>query len=252
VADAPFPVAPPPLVRHTVTADDLSDVTPESARYCRELFASVTGGRIFTPIGLKRTLIVPGNLGGANWSGAAYEPLANRLFVNVNELPLVTSLGVKEGNTPSINHYRRFLDQNGWPCVKPPWGALAAVDLASGEIAWKVPLGSVERLASPDAAPTGTPSLGGPVATAGGLVFIAGTTDRRIRAFDSRTGKEAWVATLEASGHATPATYYGKRSGRQFVVIAAGGGYLSPEKISDVIVAFALPKETSVAADYLR
>jgi quinoprotein glucose dehydrogenase len=130
---------------------------------------------------------------------------------------------------------------------------LAAVDLASGEIAWKVPLGSVERLASPDAAPTGTPSLGGPVATAGGLVFIAGTTDRRIRAFDSRTGKEAWVAALEASGHATPATYYGKRSGRQFVVIAAGGGgYLSPEKVSDVIVAFALPKETSFAADHLR
>ena len=239
----PFPTVPPPLVRQAITAADLSDVTPESAKYCRELFESLAGGRIFTPIGLKHTLVVPGNLGGANWSGAAYDPSRHYLYVSVNELPLVASLGARDGGM-SINHYRRFLDPNGWPCVKPPWGALAAVDLASGRVAWKVPLGNVDRPAGTGGPATGLPSLGGAIATAGGLVFIAGTTDRRIRAFDSATGTEVWVDDLEASGHATPATYFGRRTKRQFVVVAAGGGgYLSPDTVSDALVAFALPED---------
>jgi glucose dehydrogenase len=238
----PFPTRPPPLVRHSITREDLSQVTPESARFCRELFESVEGGRIYTPIGPTRTLIVPGNLGGANWSGAAFDPGTRLLYINVNELPLVASLGGEPGRMPRINHYRRFVDENGWPCVQPPWGALVAVDLDEGRIAWQSPLGRVERLEAAGVPRTGLPSLGGAIVTAGGLVFVAGTTDRRIRAFDSRTGAELWDAELEGSGHATPATYLGPRSGRQVVVIAAGGGgYISPDHVADALVAFALP-----------
>jgi quinoprotein glucose dehydrogenase len=236
----PFPARPAPLVRHSIRVEDLSDVTPQSARFCRALFDSVEGGRIYTPIGTKHTLVIPGNLGGANWSGAAFDPRSGRLFVNVNELPLVAALGTEGGRSPTISHYRRFVDEQGWPCVKPPWGALIAIDLSTGRVSWKSPLGNAETLQR--STPTGLPSLGGAIVTAGGLVFIAGTTDRRIRAFNAEDGKELWSAELEASGHATPATYFSERRGRQFVVIAAGGGgYLSPDRVSDALVAFALP-----------
>jgi quinoprotein glucose dehydrogenase len=238
----PFPSLPEPLVRHTIGAGDLSDVTPQAAKFCRSLFDSAEGRRIYTPIGAAHTLIVPGTLGGANWSGAAFDPRTNRLYVNVNELPLVASLGSDDGRAPSIDHYRRFVDEEGRPCVKPPWGALAAVNLADGSLAWRSALGHDPGL--PGREPTGLPSLGGAIATAGGVVFIAGTTDRRMRAFDAASGKELWSAELEASGHATPATYVGERTGRQFVVIAAGGGgYLSPDRLSDALVTFALRKD---------
>jgi quinoprotein glucose dehydrogenase len=239
----PFPTLPPPLVRHKVTRQDLSEVTAASAKFCRELFESVRGGQIYTPIGTDRTLVVPGNLGGANWSGAAFNPVSRRLYVNVNELPLVASLASASDRLPGINHYRRFVDERGWPCVKPPWGLLVAIDLQNGGVVWQSPLGNVDELQAAGLPATGLPSLGGAIVTAGGVVFISGTTDRRIRAFDADTGKELWAAELEASGHATPATYFGERSGRQFVVIAAGGGgYLSPGHLSDALVAYALPK----------
>jgi glucose dehydrogenase len=240
----PFPKSPPPLVRHTVRLADLSTVTPDSAEQCRKIFASITRGkRIYAPIGTELTLMLPGTLGGANWSGAAFSPSTGYLYVNVNELPLVVALDAKPDEMPRIRHYQRFVDANGWPCVQPPWGTLAAVDVARGEIAWQVPLGRVDPLIAAGVPPTGLPSLGGPIVTAGGVIFIAGTTDSRIRAFDARTGEEVWMAELAASGHATPATYLGKRTGRQYVVIAAGGGgYLSPDHVSDELVAFALPE----------
>jgi len=120
------------------------------------------------------------------------------------------------------------------------------VDLNTGEIAWKVPLGVVDELEAKGIPRTGVPSLGGSIATAGGLNFIAGTNDSRFRAFDSETGKELWVTRLEANGHATPMTFWGKKSHKQFVVIAAGGSGLfgtedKPEKASDALDAFALP-----------
>ena len=239
----PFPTLPPPLVRHSIGAGDLSEVTPASATFCRELFESLQGGRIYTPLGMARTLMVPGNLGGANWSGAAFDPRSGRLYVNVNELPLVASLAVAPDGTPRITHYRRFEDQDGLPCVKPPWGSLVAIDLPSGRLVWTSAIGNAEKLRDAGVLTTGLPSLGGAIVTGGGLVFIAGTTDRRIRAVDARDGKPLWEAELEASGHATPATYFGGRSGRQFVVVAAGGGgYLSPGRVADALVAFALPE----------
>jgi len=134
--------------------------------------------------------------------------------------------------------YARFWDENHYPCQQPPWGTLNAVNLNTGEIVWKVPLGIVDELEAKGIPKTGVPSLGGSIATAGGLVFIAGTNDRRIRAFDAETGKELWVSTLEANGHATPMTFLGKKTKKQFVVIAIGpGGYFNTEASSSPLLA---------------
>ena len=244
-----FPVKPPPLARvRALTADDITDVTPESRRYCTELFGTLKSGGVFTPLGLDPTLVFPGTLGGATWSGASFDPTSNYLFVNVNEVGQFGALKRESANSPlewkrtsQFGEYARFWDPDRLPCQKPPWGTLNAVNLSTGEIAWRVPFGFVETLAEKGITTTGTPSLGGSIVTAGGLVFIGGTNDRRFRAFDARTGRELWQTTLEAGGHATPATYAGRRSGRQFVAIAAGGaGYFS-RVVSDVIAAYAIP-----------
>jgi quinoprotein glucose dehydrogenase len=131
------------------------------------------------------------------------------------------------------------------PCYAPPYGALVAVDVNKGEIAWTSTLGVNESLASMGdlGFKTGARNMGGSIATASGLVFIAATNDHRIRAFDAKTGKELWIAELPASGHATPMTYMGK-DGAQYVVIAASGGTAIGMglPISDSLVAFRLPK----------
>jgi quinoprotein glucose dehydrogenase len=243
----PIPRLPPPLVRQSITRDQLSTVTPESNRACTELFDSARTGPLFTPPGLALTLTFPGTLGGATWSGAAFDPVRRRLYVNVNELGALGGLQPLGPNAPlpyrragSGGEYARFWDENHWPCQQPPWGTLNAIDLDEGAIAWTVPLGVVDALVERGLPPTGTPSLGGAVATIGGLVFIAGTNDARLRAFDADTGRELWADRLEASGHATPMTYRGRR-GRQFVVIAAGGGGYLSRTTSDVVAAYALP-----------
>ncbi len=132
----------------------------------------------------------------------------------------------------------RWLDDDGYPNVKPPWGTLNAIDLNTGEYRWKVTLGEYPELAAKGVPPTGTDNYGGPVVTAGGLVFIAATLDEKIRAFDQRTGKILWEAKLPTAGYATPTTYMA--GGRQFVVIACGGGKLG-SKSDDAYLAFALP-----------
>lgn len=138
------------------------------------------------------------------------------------------------------NHtgYNRFVDSEGYPAVKPPWGTLNAIDLDEGKILWTVPLGEYEELTKRGIPKTGTENYGGPVVTAGGLIFIAATSDEYIRAFDKDTGEELWKYKLPAAGMATPATY--EVDGRQYVVIAAGGGKIT-ENRSDAYVAFALP-----------
>jgi quinoprotein glucose dehydrogenase len=243
----PVPLRPPPLVRQSITRGEVSTVTPEANRYCIELFDSARTGPLFTPPGLMLTLTFPGTLGGANWSGAAFDPARRRLYVNVNEVgalgglqPLAPGAPLPYRRAGSGGEYARFWDENRWPCQQPPWGTLNAVDLDLGAIAWTVPLGVVDALAARGLPPTGTPSLGGAIATAGGLVFIGGTNDGRFRAFDADTGRELWTDRLEASGHATPMTYRG-RSGRQYVVIAAGGGGYLSRTTSDVVAAYALP-----------
>lgn len=225
----PFPLKPPPLARISVTREELSRVTPESAKECAALFDSLRYQGIYTPSGKDVSLIFPGTLGGANWSGSSFDPVSGRLYVNVQNLGNVRGKGT------------RFWDGHRWPCQQPPWGSLVAVDLNRGEIAWSVPLGLVEELEARGVPRTGTLNIGGSIVTAGGLVFIAATNDSRFRAFDSSTGKELWVDRIEANGHAMPMTYRGRKTGKQFVVIAAGGGGVFTKQTSDVLAAYALP-----------
>ncbi len=243
----PVPLRPPPLVRQSIARDQLSTVTPDSARSCADLFDTTRTGPLFTAPGPALTLTFPGTLGGANWSGVAFDPARRRLYVNVNEVGALGGLLAQGPHAPVAfrragpgGEYARFWDDNRWPCQQPPWGTLHAVDLDQGTIAWSVPLGVVDALVARGLPPTGTPSLGGAIATAGGVVFVAGTNDARFRAFDADTGRELWADRLEASGHATPMTYRG-RSGRQYVVIAAGGGGYLSRTTSDVVAAYALP-----------
>ena len=135
--------------------------------------------------------------------------------------------------------YERWKDPDGYPAIKPPWGTLSAIDLNTGEYRWRITLGEFPALTARGLAPTGTELYGGPIVTAGGLVFIAAAQDEKLRAFDKATGKQLWEAKLPAAGYATPSTY--AVGGRQFVVIAAGGGKLG-SKSSDTYVAFALPR----------
>jgi membrane-bound PQQ-dependent dehydrogenase (glucose/quinate/shikimate family) len=247
----PFPIKPPALARQSMMRSEVSRVTPEAARYCGELFDRLTNKGMYTPASLEPTLMFPGFHGGGNWSGGSFDPTTGLLYVNMNEDGAMGAMTPQRAGAPvpymrqgRFEEYAWFRDQEGHPCQQPPWGTLSAVDLNRGAIVWKVPLGIVEELEARGVHNTGTQNLGGSIVTASGLVFIAATTDRLFRAFDAKTGQELWRAKLEAGGHATPMTYRG-RSGRQYVVIAAGGGgflrALSPT-LSDALIAYALPK----------
>jgi quinoprotein glucose dehydrogenase len=135
----------------------------------------------------------------------------------------------------------RFWDPNLYPCQQPPWGHLTAIDLDKGEFRWRIPLGEYDELTKKGIAPTGTPNLGGSLVTAGGLVFIAASNDSRFRAFDKDTGKKLWETRLPASGHANPMTFYSAKTGKQYIVIAAGGGNKYNNTYSDSLMVFTLP-----------
>jgi len=150
-----------------------------------------------------------------------------------------SSAGSSSASPYRFAGYERWKDPDGYPAIKPPWGTLSAIDLNTGEYRWRIPLGEFPALTARGLAPTGTELYGGPIVTAGGLVFIAAAQDEKVRAFDKATGKLLWEAKLPAAGYATPSTY--AVGGRQFVVIAAGGGKLG-SKSSDTYVAFALPR----------
>jgi quinoprotein glucose dehydrogenase len=135
--------------------------------------------------------------------------------------------------------YNRFFDPDGYPALRPPWGTLNAIDLNTGEYRWKRPLGELPELTAQGIPATGTENYGGPLVTAGGVIFIGATKDEKFRAFDSATGKQLWETALPAGGYATPATY--SVDGKQFVVIACGGGKMGT-KSGDAYIAFALPR----------
>ncbi|WP_413667434.1 PQQ-binding-like beta-propeller repeat protein [Mucilaginibacter sp. Mucisp86] len=163
----------------------------------------------------------------------AKEPTSDRTASSATEKKMVDEIPY------TMNGYNRFLDKDGYPGIKPPWGTLNAVDLTSGKLLWKVPLGEFAELSKKGIPVTGTQNYGGPVVTKGGLIFIAATKDEKIRAFDKRTGKVVWEAQLPAAGYATPATY--SIDGKQYVVIACGGGKIG-SKSGDSYVCFGLPR----------
>jgi glucose dehydrogenase len=245
----PFPVKPPPLARTSIRRDELAKRTPEAERYCAELFDKLKAGEVYTPFGSKTTLTFPGAMGGGTWGSISFDPTLGYVFVNTTNMGAIGHLVPSAPGAPmpvrNESGYARFLDPDHYPCQQPPWGELTAVDAHTGEIAWKVPLGNYEELASQGLKNTGTPNVGGSIATAGGLVFIAATNDSRIRGFSSKTGEELWSSRMEATGNATPITYQG-RDGQQYLVIAAGGpahlrnvGDTSSNK-ADSLVAFSL------------
>ena len=253
----PFPVKPPPLARTSVTRDELTHRTPEAERYCRELFDKLHVGTVFTPYGTKTTLVFPGAMGGGNWGGVSFDPRLGYVFVNTSNMGAIGHMTPSPAGSPmpyrNESGYARFLDPDHYPCQQPPWGELTAVDTATGEIAWKTTLGNFDELAAQGMTNTGTPNVGGSIATAGGLVFIAATNDAKLRAFDSRTGREVWAGRLDATGNATPITYQG-RDGQQYVVIAAGGpAHLrnvgdTSANTGDSVIAFSLSGREAEAA----
>jgi quinoprotein glucose dehydrogenase len=240
----PFPVKPPTFARQTMSLDELTDVTPESRAECQKMIEGAVTGPMFRPIGPKYTIMFPGTNGGANWGGGSYDPSSGVLFVNSMDVgALWRMIERPEGSEiPYRTQSRggRFWDKNQYPCQKPPWAHLTAIDLNTGEFRWRATLGVIDELVARGIPPTGTSNLGGSIVTAGGLVFIGATNDSRFRAFDAETGKELWVTKLPASAHATPITFRGK-NGKQYVVIAAGGGNKYNTTFSDSLIAFALP-----------
>jgi quinoprotein glucose dehydrogenase len=241
-ATQPFPTKPPPFAHQGFNEDDLTNISREARAAVRARLEGVRFGPLYTPPSLSGTIYSPGTIGGGNWSGASFDPNTALLYVNANNLPRVVRLEpTSDPRAPYWDHgYLRLTDHEGYPGVKPPWGTLTAIDLNRGEIRWQVPLGEFPELTRRGIAPTGTPNLGGSIVTAGGLVFIGATMDEKFRAFDSATGKLLWEYKLPFGGYATPCTY--SVGGRQYVVIAAGGGGKLGTKSGDAYVAFALPE----------
>ena len=261
----PFPLKPPPLSRMAFAAPDVARVTPELEAACRKLIDGVQLGGPYLPPGYNRLRVqFPGNHGGVNWGGTSFNPQLGYLFINSNELGQMSGLkdrganaagpaqpngqgnrvdpdGPYEGVAGGGRFSIRGADPQQLLCQQPPWGQLTAVDVNTGEFAWRVPLGITESL-PPDKQRTGRPGNGGTIATAGGLVFVGATDDGRFRAFEAKTGKELWTFQLPGAAQATPMTYEG-RDGRQYVVITStGGGFFGNPTTSDSIMAFALAR----------
>jgi quinoprotein glucose dehydrogenase len=246
----PIPIKPPAIARVTYRPEDVvsaADTTPEHAQACQELIQKIGGvhnAGPFTPWGFRAeggkspsTLVFPGGLGGANWGGTAYDPATGYIFVATQDVGALGSMEkAREGSpvpfektTPGRSTFDVRIGESNWPCQKPPWGRLTAINTSTGDIAWQTPLGITEQL-PPGKQNTGRPVLAGPIITAGGVAFIASTDDNRFRALDARSGKELWITRLERRGNANPITYLG-RSGKQYVAVVA----------TDLLAVYALP-----------
>ena len=244
------------LVPEKLSVEDAWGKDEKERAWCAEQIKTARAGDIFTPPSLQGTLVFPSNVGGVNWGSAAYDPQRHLLFVNTNRLPIFVKLipraeletarknasdsdrlhgeFARQTGAPYAMFRTPLLAPSGFPCNTPPWGTVAAVDLFEGTKVWDVPLGSFIPAMN-----TGTITLGGPMVTAGGIVFTSAAMDGFLRAFDSETGQEIWKYQLPAGGQATPMTY--SIGGKQYVVIAAGGHGKLGTKQGDYVLAFTLP-----------
>jgi len=256
----PFPRTPAPLSRMSMSAAEIATVTPELEAACKKLIEGMQLGGPYLPNSYNRLRVqFPGNHGGVNWGGTSFNPQLGYLFANTNELGQIS--GLRDRQAPEAGPARadgvgnrvdpdgpyegvpgggRFKDNaSNMMCQQPPWGQLIAVNVNTGEFAWRVALGITESL-PPEKQQTGRPGNGGTIATAAGLIFVGATDDSRFRAFDAKTGKELWTFKLAGAAEATPMTYEG-RDGKQYVVISAtGGGFFGNPVTDDSVIAFAL------------
>lgn len=260
----PFPTFPPPVHPHKLSPDDAWGFTFYDRADCREKLAAARNEGIFTPPELDAFSIqYPGVAGGQNWGSLAYDAPNNALVMTQNyvvtynklirrkEAPTDAGEGDEIGGyspnegSPYLVEHGLMLSVFGTPCIAPPWGTVLSVSLDTGEILWEVPLGTPRDMVPalswfPYFPAMGFPSAGGPLATAGGLVFIGASLDNYIRAFDAASGEELWRGRLPAGAQATPMTYRGEHSGKQFVVIAAGGHSYMRTRLGDTLFAFTL------------
>jgi quinoprotein glucose dehydrogenase len=270
----PFPTKPPVLVRNTITADDAWGFTVFDRMACRKKIESMRHGTHYEPMSMRGTILFPQVGGGSNWGGGAFDPARNLLVTPVSQIPYYVKLVPKGEVDPEFAKRPEAgapMQKPGYiggtpygvqqgplsprdfpptPCTAPPWNLLVAVDMAEGEIKWKVPFGVLDKL-SPFPIPIkfGTPSAGGPIITAGGLIFIGATSDARVRAYDIETGEQVWEYQVPTAAQATPMTYM--LNGRQYVVFATGGhSWYYSFGIDDYLLAFALPRtQTRTSAD---
>jgi quinoprotein glucose dehydrogenase len=244
------------VVPEGLTPDDAWGFTPEDKKACADRIAASRSEGIFTPPSVKGTVVFPGNVGGVNWGSSAYDPTRHLLIMDTNRIAMWVRMIARDNyqnESSQKGEYNRLgaefgrqagapfgmfreplFSPSGKPCNAPPWGTVSAVDLFTGKKVWDAPLGSFIP-----GQKTGTITLGGPIATAGGLVFSAATMDNKIYAFDSDTGTEVWSFDLPAGGQATPMTY--TLNGKQYLVIAAGGHGKLNTKQGDYVLALTLP-----------
>lgn len=267
-ATQPKSVGMPQIGADTLTESDMWGATPFDQLACRISFKSMRYDGLFTVPGTDLSLSFPGSLGGMNWGSLSTDPNNHYIFANdmrlglwVQMLPAKATAGPASNGGEAINtgmgavplkgtpyavNKNRFMSPLGIPCQKPPFGTLSAIDLKTQKVVWQVPVGTVQDtgpfgIKMKAQMPVGMPTLGGTLATQGGLVFIAGTQDYYLRAFDTSTGKEVWKARLPVGSQGGPISYKSPKTGKQYILISAGGARQSPDR-GDYVIAFALDK----------
>jgi quinoprotein glucose dehydrogenase len=252
-----FALRPPPLYGARLTSDSAFGIDERDRAFCRERLSRLRNDGLFTPPSLEGTLVWPGFWGGINWDGMAWDPQRQLMVTTAKRLAMVVQLHrrndvplavrarprgfqyIAQEGAPYAATRGPLVAPSGVPCTPPPWGELVAFDLSAGSVKWRRALGTIPWLSHVHGSSRwGSLLFGGPLTTAGGLVFVAASQDDRFRAFDIETGSLLWEYELPAGGQAAPMTY--RYDGRQYVVIAAGGrGGIG--SAGDWIVSFALP-----------
>jgi quinoprotein glucose dehydrogenase len=255
----PIPVLPKAFARQRITPDDAWGLVLIDKWQCRKKFEALQNEGMFTPISTEGSMQYPSFAGGGNWGGLAYDPETNVAVVNAMNLAAsMQLLSTGEVDTPEKKSAHSdagyeleptrdaqysmkrgiIMSMFGAPCSPPPWGTLNAINVSTGETLWEVPFGRVKKGPFKTLARWGAPNIGGPIITAGGLIFIGATLDNEFHAYDLKTGKQVWYDDLPAPANATPMTY--EYQGKQYVVVAAGGHGVFDTDLSDALIAYTL------------